>query len=69
MLRLREGDVERGIPVNPKLDRITFDEAARDVVNDYIANAKKSLRVLPSSHRPPPAVLRRRAPTGRHPRQ
>ena len=46
MLRLREGDVERGIPVNPRMDRITFDEAARDVVNDYTANAKKSLRVL-----------------------
>ena len=46
MLRLREGDVERGIPVNPKLDRLTFDEAARDVINDYTANRKKSLRVL-----------------------
>ena len=46
MLRLREGDVERGIPVNPRMDRVTFDEAARDVVNDYTANAKKSLRVL-----------------------
>ena len=46
MLKLREGDVAHGIPVNPRMDRITFDEAARDVVNDYTANAKKSLRVL-----------------------
>ena len=31
MLRLREGDVERGIPVNPKLGRLTFEEAAADI--------------------------------------
>ena len=46
MLRLREGDVERGIPVTPRMDRLTFDEAAQDVIHDYEANGKKSLRVL-----------------------
>lgn len=42
ILRLREGDVERGIPVNPKMGRITFDEAATDLLNDYTVNRKKS---------------------------
>ena len=46
MLRLREGDVERGIPVNPRMDRLTFKETAQDVIHDYETNGKKSLRVL-----------------------
>ena len=46
MLRVREGDVERGIPVNPKMDRITFEDAAKDLIHDYEANGRKSLRVL-----------------------
>jgi hypothetical protein len=29
MLRAREGDVERGIPIDPKVGRITFHEAVR----------------------------------------
>ena len=32
MLRAREGDVERGIPIDPKVGRITFDEAAEDML-------------------------------------
>jgi integrase len=42
ILRTREGDVERGIPINPKMGRITFDEAATDLLNDYTVNGKKS---------------------------
>jgi len=41
--RNREGDVEHGIPIVPKMGRITFDEAATDLVNDYTTNGKKSL--------------------------
>ena len=40
MLRAREGDVERGIPIDPKVGRITFHEAAEDLLNDYKANRK-----------------------------
>src|SRR5579862_3928377 len=40
MLRVREGDVERGVPIDPKVGRITFDEAAADLLNDYLANGK-----------------------------
>ena len=43
ILRNREGDVEHGIPIVPKMGRITFDEAATDLVNDYTTNGKKSL--------------------------
>jgi integrase len=43
LLRLREGDIERGVAITPKVGRIRFDEAARDVVNDYRTNRKRSL--------------------------
>ena len=46
MLRLREGDVERGIPVNPKLGRLTFEEAATDIQTEYRVNGRRSLRHL-----------------------
>ena len=42
MLRTREGDFERGIPIDPKVGRITFDEAAEDMLNDYKANRKRT---------------------------
>lgn len=43
ILRTREGDVEKGIPITPKMGRITFEDAAKDLVNDYTVNGKKSL--------------------------
>ena len=43
ILRLREGAVEHGIPIVPKIGRVTFDDAAADVVNDYIVNHRRSL--------------------------
>jgi integrase len=46
LLRLREGDIERGLPVTPKMGRLRFDEAAEDVLNDYRTNAKRSLEVV-----------------------
>ncbi len=42
ILRAREGDVERGIPVNPKMGRVTFEDAAKDLLNDYTINGKKT---------------------------
>ena len=44
LLRIREGDVAKGIPVTAKLGRLRFDEAVADVVTDYRVNGKKSLR-------------------------
>lgn len=43
LLARRLGDVSRGAPITPQFDRLTFDEAAADVVNDYKTNAKRSL--------------------------
>jgi integrase len=40
MLRAREGDVERGVPIDPKIGRVTFHQAAEDMLNDYKANRK-----------------------------
>jgi hypothetical protein len=41
LLRLREGDLERGMAMTPKVGRIRFDEAATDVLNDYRTNRKR----------------------------
>src|SRR5215216_4274217 len=42
ILRTREGDVERGVPINPKMGLITFEDAADDLLNDYTVNGRKS---------------------------
>jgi hypothetical protein len=42
ILRDREGDVVKGVPVNPNVGKITFDEAAADLLNDYSMNRKKT---------------------------
>jgi len=42
MLRTREGDVEHGIPINPKVGKITFEDAAEDLLNDYKTNGKRT---------------------------
>src|ERR1700694_1997236 len=38
LLKLREGDAERGEPVLPKAGRLRFDEAAQDLINEYTIN-------------------------------
>src|SRR5262249_44138342 len=43
LLRLREGDLERGVAVAPRIGRITVEEAAADLVNDYRVNGKRSV--------------------------
>jgi integrase len=42
MLRDREGDVEKGIPINPRVGRVTFEEAAEDFLNDYLINKRRT---------------------------
>jgi hypothetical protein len=44
LLRLREGDVERGLPVSPKMGRLRFEEAAKDLMNDYTTNGRRTLK-------------------------
>jgi integrase len=42
LLRIREGDIAHGLPVNPKLNRIRFDEAAQDLKTEYTVNGRRS---------------------------
>lgn len=46
LLRLREGDIARGVPVTPQVNRCTIDELLADVVTDYVTNKRKSLADL-----------------------
>src|SRR5688500_1035428 len=43
LLRIREGDLAKGVPVTPDAVRMKFDDAVADVVNDYKTNGKRSL--------------------------
>jgi len=43
LLKVREGDVARGVPVTPRVNRVTFQELSDDMVNDYKVNKKRSL--------------------------
>ena len=42
LLKIREGDIARGVPIAPSVGRIRFDEAAAEVVLDYRVNGKKT---------------------------
>ena len=44
LIRLREGDIARGIPVTPRMDRVKFDEMAEAVFDDYRINGRRSLK-------------------------
>jgi integrase len=43
LLKLREGDVAKGVPISPAIGRVTFDDAAQDLENEYLANGRRSL--------------------------
>lgn len=42
LLRLREGDHERGVPLMPRAGRIRWEEARDDLIADYKTNKKRS---------------------------
>ncbi len=46
LLRLREGDIAKGVPVTPKVGRLGFDDLAQDVINDYQANGRRTIEDL-----------------------
>jgi integrase len=46
LLTERLGDVARGVVVTPEVGRLTFDDAARAVLDDFRANGKRSLDVV-----------------------
>ena len=43
LLRRREGDVARGIPVTAKIGQLRFEEAAADLLTDYRVNRRRSI--------------------------
>ena len=43
LLRVREGDIAKGVPVTARIGQLRFEEAAADLVNDYKTNGKRSL--------------------------
>src|SRR5947208_16438418 len=43
LLKQREGATAAGTIITPQLVRLTFSEAARDLLNDYRTNRKRSL--------------------------
>jgi integrase len=46
LLQDREGDIVRGKPVTPKMGRLTYDDAAKDLLADFTTNKKKSYSVV-----------------------
>jgi integrase len=44
LLKRREGAIVNGEPVTAKIGRLRFEEAAEDLLNDYRANRKRSLK-------------------------
>jgi integrase len=46
ILKTREGDIARGVPLTPQVGRIRFEEAAKDVLTDYAINKRRSEAVL-----------------------
>ncbi len=46
LLQRIEGDVVRGKPVTPKIGRLTFEDAAKDLLADYTTNGKRSYVVV-----------------------
>ena len=43
LLKVREGDVAKGVPVTAKIGRVRFEEAANDLLTDYKVNNKRTL--------------------------
>jgi integrase len=46
LLKAREGDVVRGVPISASVGRVTFEDAAADLITDYTTNRRRSLRVV-----------------------
>src|SRR5262249_30131443 len=46
LLKSREGEIVRGVPVSPKITRYRFEDAAADIEAEYIANGRRSLAHL-----------------------
>src|SRR5688572_25821428 len=43
LLRSREGDISKGVPVSSEIGRLRFDDAAKDLETEYDVNQRKSI--------------------------
>ena len=50
LLKIREGDVAKGVPISAKIGQFRFEDAATDIINDYTVNmgsdVKKAVRLM-----------------------
>ncbi len=46
LLKIREGDVAKGIPVSSRVGRLRFDEASKDLITEYRVNTRRSIDEL-----------------------
>lgn len=46
LLARREGKIADGVPVTPKMGRVTYDQGAADLLNDYKVNGRRSYDVV-----------------------
>ena len=46
LLKAREGDVVKGLPITAAVGKLLFDDAAADLLTDYRANGRRSLRTI-----------------------
>jgi integrase len=46
LLLTRLGGIQRGLPITPTLGKVTFEEAAKAVLDDFTANGKRSSKVV-----------------------
>jgi hypothetical protein len=46
LLKKREGAIADGVPVTARAGRITFEDAAKDLLTDYRVNGKRTLKDL-----------------------
>src|SRR5262245_50039525 len=43
LLRLREGEIWKGVPITARSTKLSFDDAVKDVESDYRVNGKRSI--------------------------
>jgi hypothetical protein len=43
LLKLREGDIAKGLPVSPRIGRVTIEELLTDLVTEHKANGRRSV--------------------------
>ena len=46
LLKVREGDVAKGVPVSSQISRFRFEDAAKDIESEYVVNGRRSLGEL-----------------------